>query len=84
MRGYQKKVIYMKNTGSPMFCEAYFVLSENSEKSQHNKLDMISEANRIIEENFGKKKNIFNKRNLFYVAAFLAGAGITLLAFLIL
>ncbi|MBQ9070522.1 MAG: hypothetical protein IJY23_04160 [Clostridia bacterium] len=54
MRGYQKKVIYLKNTGSPVFEEAYFVIkSDKSQKKERekNKSELLEEANRIIEEN---------------------------------
>lgn len=52
VRGYQKRVIFVKNTGSRIFDEAYFVLSER-EPCKREKADMIAEANRIIEENEG-------------------------------
>lgn len=55
VRGYQKRVIFVKNTGSRIFDEAYFVLSER-EPDKKEKIDMIAEANRIIEENEGLGK----------------------------
>ena len=51
MKGYQKKVIYMKNTGSKHFEEAYFVLKSDIEKSRVSSNEMIDEANRIIDHN---------------------------------
>ena len=59
MRGYQKSVIHLKNVGSSVFEEAYFVINPKSEKNKNSKkehTDFISEANRIIEENVGYKK----------------------------
>ena len=58
VRGCQRKAIFLKNTGSDVFSEAYFIVDEK--KSCHNltKGDTIKEANRIIEENLalsGKK-----------------------------
>ncbi len=50
MRGYQKRVIYMKNPGSAVFEEAYFVIKENG-RSEGDSPDIMDEANRIIEEN---------------------------------
>ena len=50
LRGCQKKIIVMKNTGSPMFDEAYFILSENALRAHASERDMINEANRIISE----------------------------------
>ena len=55
MRGYQKRIIYLKNTGSHLFDEAYFVVSPNGEAAKKD--DMVVEANRIIEESMGAKKN---------------------------
>ena len=50
MRGYQKRVIFLKNTGSHLFDEAYFVLSKECEAAHIGQSDMVLEANRIIEE----------------------------------
>ena len=50
MRGCQKKVVYFKNTGSKIFDEAYFVISDKPENKRVISDDMIAEANRIIEE----------------------------------
>ena len=51
MRGCQKKVIFLKNTGSELFEEAYFVVSKLGETVSDTEENMIIEANRIIEEN---------------------------------
>ena len=53
MRGYQKKVIYLKNTGSHYFDEAYFVMSREGESAASNHFDMVLEANKIISESLG-------------------------------
>jgi hypothetical protein len=50
MRGYQRKVIHIKNTGSYLFDEAYFVLSRDGEDLQLGEDDMVTEANRIIND----------------------------------
>ena len=50
VRGCQKSVIYLKNTGSDLFEEAYFVVSRDGELSGIGQSDMIYEANRIIDE----------------------------------
>ncbi|MBO5316414.1 MAG: hypothetical protein J6B48_08300 [Clostridia bacterium] len=52
MRGYQKRVIFLKHTGSRLFDEAYFVVSPMSEGAAEG--DMVLEANRIIEDNIKK------------------------------
>lgn len=48
VRGYQKRVVFLKNTGSELFEEAYFVMSDKNEKKKPP-VDMLREANRIIE-----------------------------------
>ena len=53
MRGYQKKVIFLKNTGSHLFDEAYFVISREGESAVSNQFDMVLEANKIINESIG-------------------------------
>ena len=54
MKGYQKKVIFLKNTGSHFFDEAYFVISRQGEEAAIGQSDMILEANRIIRESIGE------------------------------
>lgn len=77
MKGYQKKVIYMKNTGSRHFEEAYFVLRSDSEKENSSGIDMIEEANRIIEENFDQRKRGILYSGRWYILAFLVGCVLT-------
>ncbi len=57
MRGYQKKVIFLKNTGSHLFDEAYFVMSREGEDAAIEQSDMVFEANRIIKESLGDKES---------------------------
>jgi hypothetical protein len=61
MKGYQRKVIHIKKTGSYLFDEAYFVLSRDGEALQLGEDDMVTEANRIINDrNYtGIKRGIF-------------------------
>lgn len=61
MRGYQKKVIYLKNVGSPFFEEAYFVLRAQDNNDEKGRISLIEEANRIVEENI-KTQNLKKKR----------------------
>ncbi len=73
MRGYQKRVIYLKNTGSRNFEEAYFVMRDQNSEKNISTCAMIDEANLIIEENFGKRKRgaLYSKR--WYLLSFLSG-----------
>jgi len=50
-KGCQKRMIMLKNTGSEIFDEAYFILKERAEKSGVSENDMVREASRIIDEN---------------------------------
>ena len=58
MRGCQRKVIHIKKTGSYLFDEAYFVLSREGEDLHIGEDDMVTEANRIInDERYRRLKN---------------------------
>lgn len=83
LRGCQKKIVFLKNTGSKLFDEAYFVISDKVKESAPP--DLIKEANRIIEENvLGKEKTYLgdslikrllkNRIVVFFLGAFLSGA----------
>lgn len=76
IRGSQKKIIVLHNTGSYIFDEAYFVIKDSS--TAKSKSDMIREANKIIEENSlrrrKKTKNYINA--ICFVLGTLFGAGI--------
>lgn len=82
MRGYQKKVIFLKDTGSHLFDEAYFVVSREGEAAHIEQSDMVFEANRIIKESLeGKELRIGRgKRGFFkgFIIPFFLGAFITL------
>ena len=84
MKGYQRKVIYLKNTGSRHFEEAYFVLREDSCAGDVSRREMVEEANEIIKENF-----FFDKKGVFlfkkkYVLAFTLGSVCSLIPAVIL
>lgn len=85
MKGYQKKVIFLKNTGSNLFDEAYFVMSRDGENSSLGEEDMVSEANRIIDESLGikrgEKKGISFGRFASRTFPFLLGSFITAAVF---
>lgn len=74
MRAYQKKVIFLKNTGSDSFEEAYFVISDKGCESKSH-TDMVDEAKRIIKESFGKNRRLglLHPR---YIAPFLLGGAV--------
>ena len=61
MRGCQKRVIYMKNTGSEVFDEAYFVVKDGYSHTSAE-VDFLKEANRIVEENSCGVKKKWDKK----------------------
>lgn len=79
MRGYQKKVIYLKNMGSKNFEEAYFVLRSDAKDTEKASVKMIEEANKIIDENFSVKKRSFLYSKRWYIISFLSGILVMLL-----
>ncbi len=79
-KGCEKRMIMLKNTGSELFEEAYFIL--NSKKSkQASTSDMIKEANRIVAENSFLPKMEERGRSPFflYLLGLLSGIGVTAL-----
>lgn len=82
VKGYQKRIVFMKNTGSEFFDEAYFVVADAY--TDKDERDMISEANRIIDEAEGvstAKRGGFSA--LAVIASFTVGSVITALSVLI-
>ena len=80
MRGCQKRVIYIKNTGSRHFEGAYFVLRPN--QGEVSSLDMIKEADRIINESFTRDGECRRRRVFKYAISFLVGALIPFTVFI--
>lgn len=71
----------MKSTGSRLFCEAFFVLREDARPT--GEADMLAEANRILDENLLRPARKGHMGRLFCVLAFLLGAALSALGFLI-
>ena len=81
MRGYQKRVIYLKNTGSSLFDEAYFIVSREGAEAGLGQGDMVCEANRIIDESLDGEssggRRAMLRRVLGFLFPFLLGAVIS-------
>ncbi len=80
-KGCQKRMIMLKNTGSDIFEEAYFILKENKNRGYTSENDMIKEANRIVSDNnivIKKDKKIEKNRApiFFYLLGTLSGIGL--------
>ena len=86
MRGTQKRVVYLKNTGSDIFEEAYFIIKEKTDIDilAAGENDLIKEASRIINENSGKKQKNALKRITSQSCAFIIGVLISFIVTVIL
>ncbi len=82
VRGCQKKMIYLKNTGSEVFDEAYFVIGDKNKEYDLNECDLVKEANRILgecvlnDENVGvwqKCKDLVKKTVIPFVVGMVVG-----------
>ena len=77
VRGCQRKIIYLKNTDSQAFDEAYFLINEERSRTMGEK-ELIREANRIVEESLGykdkRKKQNRTGLIIYGVSTFLLGA----------
>ena len=80
MRGYQKRVIFVKNTGSRHIEEAYFVMRSDVSGAEASREMIVEEADRIIKESFGERRKGFIYRNRWYALSFLSGCAVTLAA----
>ena len=79
MKGYKKQVIYIKNTGSRHFEEAYFVIRGDIDAKSCSSKNMVEEANRIIKENLTYRKRGFLYSKWRYMVSFVLGAVISFL-----
>ena len=87
MKGTQKKMLLLKNTGSDIFEEAYFILKDRFPAIAASESEMIREANRIVSENLisgyfsgGKGKRRVSSLQTFFLGLAL-GAGLVALFF---
>lgn len=85
MRGYQRKIVYLKNTGSPYFEQAYFVVRDDVNEDAGTVPRLSDEADRILGEHVRpKKRGFFYKRELlFFLAGVSVALGLSVMAFLI-
>ena len=71
IKGCHKNIVFLKDTGSELFDEAYFILKPNAHEKKET--DIISEATRIVNslDDGSKRKGRGRLSKLF---SFLAGA----------
>ena len=70
IKGTQKNIIFLKNTGSEFFDEAYFVIKPTTKGKREE--DIVAEANRIIQSSFEDGKKARKRR--VWLGAFMSGA----------
>ena len=77
VRGSEKKIIYVKDTGSRIFEEAYFVIRRgmDEEDSRPSENDMVREATRLVTQSGADYPATRRRRRLrTKILFFLAGA----------
>lgn len=89
IRGCEKRIYYLKNTGSSFFEEAYFVLKNDCTSPETKSLSLAEEADKIISEScflFAKKqrkRHAFGRAALFSLGAAAASAVIGIVSLII-
>ena len=87
LKGCQKSIIMIKDTGSEIFDQAYFIIKDAEYCAKLHKTDMIREANRIIEENLlgvyfksdkKKKSRVISSRMCFFFGMFFGAFSVAL------
>lgn len=76
VKGAQKQMVVLKINDSEVFEEAYFLVRRGADAAR---MDMLTEANRIVEEcGIGRKRKLKANVRLivFSVASFLAGGAV--------
>ncbi len=86
IKGTHRHMVVLKNTESPLFEEAYFILRDQMEAVSDNN-DMVAEANRIIASNTtpfvkpSKREGLW--RSLCFLGGLLLGSGGAMLLLLL-
>ena len=86
LKGCQRRIIMVKDTGSPCFDAAYFVLRQSTPESL-SKTDMLAEASRVIDACSvagcfaeGKAIPAKKRRHAASIILFVVSAGLGLIA----
>jgi hypothetical protein len=79
IKGCQKKIILLKDTGSDFFEEAYFILKSDATISKSKETDMVKAATKIVtdsltSQNKEKKKVKLNSKAINFMIGALCGA----------
>ena len=76
IKGCQKKIVHITNTGSPYFEEAYFILKQGGIKGSAGDKDIVKEALRITESTAVAAKPKPRRRRNGGVMSVLLGAAV--------
>lgn len=83
IKGCQKRMIFVKNTGSDIFDEAYFVLKKDVPYEEGFEEDIVRTATAIINQNPFRKRLEKPKKNLSSFFCFLIGLAVGIAGMLI-
>ena len=88
LKGCQKKIIQIKETGSKYFEEAYFVIKDESLRAEINECNIVKDATAIVNEyiNETTKEKPHKRRTrgfVFFSIGFFIGIAISLSTFFI-
>ncbi len=88
IKGAQKQMIVIRTGDSRYFDEAYFVLRREIKPPRPGRNDMLTEANRILEEHaptvYSPAKKRVPRGILFFLSGILCGGGVAVLLCLLL
>ncbi len=86
VKGARKQMIVLKTGDSRYFDEAYFVLRREVKQNRGGMGDILSEANRILEESEpeGRGRRRLPRAVLFFLGGILCGGGAVLLICLLI
>ena len=87
LKGIERHMVVLKNTGSPLYEEAYFILNDEKTDNGILEADILAEANRIV----AKEEKRFRGRPLLegygekisFALGFVFSVAVTLTVFLI-
>ena len=76
IKGCQKRIIHITNTGSPYFEEAYFILKNGGEQSEGGGVDIVKEAKLLVDSASRRAQPAARRRRRHTGAAVLTGAAV--------
>ena len=86
VKGCERRLVIYKSKNSKYFSEVHFIMKEEVDGKKADRRDIISEANKIVDESTAQHKNSRNKKRerLSKLLFFLSGVAFSSSIFLIL